>query len=88
MYIFGRFTPGFQDRFLFFLLLAALVYLVWRISDLLPDVVFRLGEIQRDIAELRRQQDRGGPATVSATPVGTGANLPTAGSPPPAPAPQ
>lgn len=47
-------------EFLSVLLLGALVYLVWRIGDQLPDIVFRLGEIQRDIAELRRQLDRPG----------------------------
>lgn len=46
--------------FISLLLLAALVYLVWRIVDQLPDIVFRLGEIQRDIAELRRAQERSG----------------------------
>ena len=44
--------------FLIFLLTGALVYFVWRILDQMPDVVFRLGEIQRDIAELRRSQER------------------------------
>ena len=47
-------------EFLSVLLLGALVYLVWRIGDQLPDIVFRLGEIQRDIAELRRQLERPG----------------------------
>ena len=45
-------------EFLGVLLLGALVYLVWRIVDQLPDIVFRLGEIQRDISEMRRLQDR------------------------------
>ena len=44
--------------FLTFLLTGVLVYFVWRIVDQMPDVVFRLGEIQRDIAELRRAQER------------------------------
>lgn len=39
-----------------FLLLLAAVYFLWRISDQLPDLTFRLSEIQRDIAELRRSQ--------------------------------
>ncbi len=38
-----------------FLLLLAIAYLLWRISDQLPDLIFRLGEIQRDVAELRRK---------------------------------
>lgn len=40
--------------FLSFLLLAAITYLVWRITDQLPDLIFRISEIQRDVAELRR----------------------------------
>ena len=36
------------------ILLIAIAYLLWRISDQLPDVLFRLSEIQRDIAEIRR----------------------------------
>ena len=39
-----------------FILLLAIAYLIWRISDQLPDVLFRLSEIQRDIAEIRRNQ--------------------------------
>ena len=42
-------------EFLSFLLLLAIAYLLWRISDQLPDVLFRLSEIQRDIAEVRRR---------------------------------
>ena len=62
-------------EFLSVLLLGALVYLVWRIVDQLPDIVFRLGEIQRDISEMRRLQDR------SNTPTPTAG----AGGPPPIP---
>jgi hypothetical protein len=40
--------------FLSFLLLAAMTYLIWRITDQLPDLIFRISEIQRDVAELRR----------------------------------
>ena len=40
--------------FLNFLLLAAIAYLIWRITDQLPDLIFRISEIQRDVAELRR----------------------------------
>ena len=42
--------------FLSFLVLLAIAYMLWRVMDQLPDVVFRLSEIQRDIAELRRHQ--------------------------------
>ena len=38
-----------------FLTLLAIAYLVWRITDQLPDLIFRLGEIQRDVAEIRRK---------------------------------
>lgn len=41
--------------FLSFLVLLAIAYLVWRITDQLPDLVFRLSEIQRDVAEVRRR---------------------------------
>ena len=42
--------------FLSFLVLLAIAYLLWRITDQLPDLNFRLSEIQRDVAELRRQE--------------------------------
>jgi len=38
-----------------FLALLGLAYLVWRIADQLPDLIFRLSEIQRDVAEIRRR---------------------------------
>ena len=41
--------------FLSFLVLLVIAYLLWRISDQLPDLIFRLSEVQRDVAELRRQ---------------------------------
>ena len=31
--------------------LLAFAYLLWRISDQLPDVLYRLSEIQKDIAD-------------------------------------
>ena len=40
--------------FFILLVLLAIAYLVWRISDQLPDIVFRISEVQRDVAELRR----------------------------------
>ena len=41
--------------FLSFLVLLGATYLLWRITDQLPDLVFRLIEIQRDVAEIRRK---------------------------------
>ena len=38
-----------------FLALLGIAYLVWRIADQLPDLIFRLSEIQRDVAEIRRR---------------------------------
>ncbi len=40
-----------------FLVLCLIAFFLWRISDQMPDVLFRLSEIQKDIAELRRQSD-------------------------------
>jgi predicted PurR-regulated permease PerM len=40
--------------FLIFLLVAIIAYLIWRIADQLPDLIFRVSEMQRDLAELRR----------------------------------
>ena len=41
--------------FFSFIVLLAIAYLLWRISDQMPDILFRLSEIQRDIAEVRRR---------------------------------
>ncbi len=38
-----------------FLVLLAIAYLMWRVSDQLPDILYRLSEIQKDIAELNRR---------------------------------
>ena len=41
-----------------FLILVAVVviaYFAWRVVDQLPDLVYRLSEIQQDVAELRRR---------------------------------
>ncbi len=43
--------------FFSFLVLLAIAYLVWRVTDQLPDLIFRLSEIQRDVAELRRRMN-------------------------------
>jgi len=51
--------------FFSFIVLLAIAYLVWRISDQMPDVLFRLSEIQRDLADLRRKSEP--PAADNAT---------------------
>lgn len=38
-----------------FIVLIGIAYLLWRITDQMPDLIFRLSEIQRDIAEIRRR---------------------------------
>ena len=43
--------------FFSFIVLLAIAYLLWRISDQMPDILFRLSEIQRDIADLRRRSE-------------------------------
>lgn len=40
--------------FLSFLALLGIAYLLWRLTDQIPDLIFRLSEIQRDVAELLR----------------------------------
>lgn len=47
--------------FLSFLVLLVIAYLLWRVTDQLPDLIFRLSEIQRDVAELRRQASDAAP---------------------------
>jgi hypothetical protein len=49
-----RFTMG----FLSFIVLCVIAFLLWRISDQMPDVLFRLSEVQKDIAEMRRRGER------------------------------
>ena len=70
--------------FLTFLLMAGLTYLVWRISDLLPDIVYRLNEIQRDLAEIARQRERSGasPAAPTSAPPATSTSAPPTPPPP------
>lgn len=41
--------------FLVFIAVVAVAYFAWRIVDQLPDILYRLSEIQRDVAQLRRQ---------------------------------
>lgn len=45
--------------FFSFLVLLAIAYLLWRVTDQLPDLIFRMSEIQRDVAEIRRTQAGG-----------------------------
>ena len=44
--------------FLAFLVLCVVAFFLWRISDQMPDVLFRLSEMQKDVAELRRQSEK------------------------------
>jgi hypothetical protein len=41
--------------FFSFIVLLAIAYLIWRVTDQLPDLIFRLSEIQRDVADIRRR---------------------------------
>ena len=50
-------------EFLIFLAVGATAYFAWRIVDQLPDVLYRLSEIQRDVAELRRREQGGDDST-------------------------
>ena len=43
--------------FFSFVVLLGIAYLAWRISDQIPDILFHLSEIQRDVAEIRRRTD-------------------------------
>ena len=47
--------------FLLFVVLVVIAYFVWRIVDQLPDIVYRLSEIQRDVAEVRRWVEQAEP---------------------------
>jgi hypothetical protein len=73
--------------FISFLLLAAVAYLIWRISDQLPDVIFRVSEIQRDVAEIRRNLNDAGAddEPAAATPASSTAAEPAAEPETPAP---
>ena len=56
--------------FLSFVVLLGIAYLLWRVTDQLPDLIFRLSEIQRDIAEIRRRQadETSAPAPAASNP--------------------
>ena len=41
-----------------FLIMCVIAFFLWRISDQMPDVLFRLSEMQKDIAALRRQSEQ------------------------------
>lgn len=60
--------------FFSFLVLLVIAYLLWRVTDQLPDLIFRLSEVQRDVAELRRSlSEQGGdkaPDTAPTAPAG------------------
>lgn len=60
--------------FFSFIVLLAIAYLIWRVTDQLPDLIFRLSEIQRDVADIRRRLADSAPSTGggagSRTPVG------------------
>lgn len=49
-------------NFLILIALIAIAYFAWRIVDQLPDIVYRLSEIQRDLADLRRHLVESAPA--------------------------
>lgn len=49
-------------NFLLLIALIAIAYFAWRIVDQLPDIVYRLSEIQRDLADLRRHLVETAPA--------------------------
>lgn len=58
--------------FFSFLVLLAIAYLLWRVTDQLPDLIFRMSEIQRDVAEIRRAQSGGAePARAGSQPAPT-----------------
>ena len=54
--------------FFSFLVLLSIAYLVWRVTDQLPDLIFRVSEIQRDVAELRRSLAEAEPDRITAAP--------------------
>ena len=52
--------------FLILVAAVAIAYFVWRIVDQLPDLVYRLSEIQRDVADIRRRLEDGDEAAEAA----------------------
>ena len=53
-----HFCRGFMMGFFAFVVLCVIAFFLWRISDQMPDVLFRLSEMQKDVAELRRQGEK------------------------------
>lgn len=49
-----------------FIVVLFMAYLLWRVVDQLPDITFRLSEIQRDLAEIRRRVDSEGASAAPA----------------------
>ena len=43
--------------FFSFIVLLAIAYLIWRVTDQLPDLIFRLSEIQREVQALKQLPD-------------------------------
>ena len=70
-----------------FLILVAVVviaYLMWRVVDQLPDIVYRLSEIQRELSDLRRriEDDQASPVDAGGTDTAAeSAASPNAGNP-------
>lgn len=67
--------------FLSFIVLLGIAYLLWRVTDQLPDLIFRLSEIQRDIAEIRRRSS-GESESASSTPTASSSNISSTGDQP------
>jgi hypothetical protein len=66
--------------FFSFIVLLAIAYLLWRVTDQLPDLIFRLSEIQRDVAEVRRRlADTDTVAAPGSATAGTASPPPSAG---------
>ena len=70
--------------FFSFLVLIIIAYLLWRVTDQLPDLTFRLSEVQRDVAELRRSLAEASDDKTADTP---SASAPSAAPTPAAPEP-
>lgn len=72
--------------FISFLVLLAIAYLLWRVTDQLPDLIFRMSEIQRDVAEIRRAQSTSAapapaaPAAAAAAPASASGATSTGGA--------
>lgn len=70
--------------FFSFIVLLAIAYLIWRVTDQLPDLIFRLSEIQRDVAEIRRRLADQGGATGGTAAGGAPSTAPSASAAAPA----